>query len=144
MKIPTKSCIWFLALFMPLMGCNHDPTIWKLDLLSPDGAWQATARTDQYGGFGTAYVGTVVTLRKLDGTVNKGKPFDILEYPGGGPIQEPYALSNSNAGGGVNLRMKWLTANRLAIDYSGTIEPTLQVVKFGGVDITLRQVSAEP
>ena len=143
MSIRPKACLWSLALFMPMMACNC-PTVWKLDLPSPDGAWLATAQTEQCGGFGSAYVGTFVTLRKLDGTVNKGKPFAILDYPGGGPIQKSYVLSDSNAGGGVNLRMKWLTAQHLEVDYSGTIEPNLQVVKFGGVDITLRQTSAEP
>jgi hypothetical protein len=72
---------------------RHDPVVWKTELRSPDGAWLATAHTDQYGGFGSAWVETVVTLNKLDGTINQGKPFDILEYPDGGPIHQSYTLS---------------------------------------------------
>jgi hypothetical protein len=128
--------------FMLLTGCrNHpyDPVIWRTDLRSPDGAWLATAHTDQYGGFGSAYIDTVVTLKRLDGTINRGKPFDILEYPEGGPVRKAYTLSQENAGGGVNLEMRWLTLNHLEIDYSGYLNPDLQVVRFGGVEITLHQ-----
>ena len=106
---------------------------------SPDGAWLATERTDQYGGFGSAYIDTIVTLKRLDGTINRGKPFDILEYPEGGPMPKPYALSQENAGGGVDLEMRWLSSNHLEIDYSGHFNPDLQVVRFGGVEITLHQ-----
>jgi hypothetical protein len=108
-------------------------------LRSPDGAWIAIAHTDQYGGFGSAYVDTVVSLKRVDGTWNRGKSFNILTYPNGGPIRKTYVLSDDNAGGGVNLKMKWLNANNLEIDYSGTINPGLQVARFGGVNITLRQ-----
>jgi hypothetical protein len=113
--------------------------VWKTELSSPDGKWVATARTDQYGGFGTAYVDTVVALKRLDGTVNRGRPFDVLEYPDGGPINKPYVLSGENAGGGVSLQMKWLTSTNLEIDYSGNISPDLQVVRFGGVNITFHR-----
>jgi hypothetical protein len=140
-RIRAKIVLALLGLSMSLVGCRYDPTVWKLDLRSPDGAWLSSARTDQYGGFGTASIETVVTLKKLDGTVNKGKPFDILAYPENGPIPKPYVLSDSNAGGGVNLKMNWLTPRNLEIDYSGNIEPDLQVVKFGGIDISFRQLS---
>jgi hypothetical protein len=122
--------------FMMLSGCFRDPVVWRTELRSPDGAWLAMARTEQYGGFGSAYIDTVVSLKKLDCTVNRGKPFDILVYPDGGPIRKVYVLSQENAGGGVNLEMRWLTANHLEIDYTGNIDPGLQVVRFGGVDIT--------
>jgi hypothetical protein len=122
-----------------LSGCRYDPTVWRTELRSPDGAWIAIAHTDQYGGFGSAYVDAVVSLKRLDGTWNRGKPFDILVYPDGGPIRKTYVLSDANAGGGVNLKMIWLNANNLEIDYSGTINPGLQVARFGGVNITLRQ-----
>ena len=127
------------AAFVLLSGCRSDPTVWMTELLSPDKAWLAIARTDQNGGFGSAYVDTVVSLKKLDGSVNRGKPFDVLVYPDGGPIHKSYVLSDENAGGGVNLKMKWISSSNLEIDYSGTIDPDLQVVRFGGVNITLHQ-----
>jgi hypothetical protein len=125
-------------------GCRYDPVVWRTELRSPDRAWLATAHTDQYGGFGSAWVETVVTLTKLNGTVNRGKPFDVLEYPDGGPIHKSYTLSQENAGGGVNLEMRWLSSNHLEIDYSGKIDPDLQVVRFGGVDINLHHRSGGP
>ncbi len=129
-----------LAMFALWRGCRYDPVVWRTELRSPDGAWLATAYTDQEGGFGSASVETVVTLRRLNGTVINGdKPFDILEYPDGGPIHKAYTLSQENAGGGVNLEMRWLSADHLEIDYSGKIDPDLQVARFGGVDITLHQ-----
>jgi len=63
----------FLAI---LAGCHSSPTVWKQDVRSPDGAWIATARTDQWGGFGSAWVETTGSIRKLNKTVNNGKPFD--------------------------------------------------------------------
>jgi hypothetical protein len=137
--LPAASAAFALAI-----GCLscHDPVVWKIELRSPDGAWLATAHTDQYGGFGSAWVETVVTLSKLDGTVNRGKPFDILEYPDGGPIHQSYTLSPENAGGGVNLEMRWTTANHLEISYSGSLDTDLEVVRFGGVDISLLQREA--
>ncbi len=127
------------AAFALLNGCRSNLTVWRTELLSPDKAWLAVAHTDQNGGFGSAYVDTVVSLKKLDGSVNRGKPFDVLEYPDGGPIRKSYVLSDENAGGGVNLQMKWLSASHLEINYSGNIDPDLQVVRFAGVDITLHQ-----
>jgi hypothetical protein len=97
------------------------------------------ARTDQYGGFGSAYIDKVVSLKSLNATVNQGKPFDVLEYPENGPMRKPYTLSQGNAGGGVNLEMRWLSSNHLEINYSGYLKPDLQVVQFGGVEMTLHQ-----
>jgi hypothetical protein len=125
------------AAFVVTSGCHHDPTVWRTSLRSPDGVWLATARTDQDGGFGSAWIETVVTVQKLDGTVNHGKPFDVLSYPEGGPIRKAYVLSDENAGGGVNLKMKWLTSKHLEIDYTGNIDPDLQVARFSDIDITL-------
>jgi hypothetical protein len=133
-----------LMVYALVIGCRHDPTVWRTSLRSPDGAWLATARTDQNGGFGSAWIETVVTLQKLDNTVNRGKPFDVLSYPEGGPIRKPYVLSDENAGGGVNLQMKWLTPEHLEIDYTGNIDPDLQVVRFSDIDITLYRQVAKP
>ena len=85
----------FAAVAM-LLGC-HDPTVWKKDIPSPNRAWVATAQTRQWGGFGSAWVKTSVSIRKLDGTVNSGKPFDVLSYPGGGSGGPAYVLSDANA-----------------------------------------------
>jgi hypothetical protein len=119
-----------------LTGCRYDPAVWRYELTSPDGAWVATARTDQWGGFGTAWVETTVSLRRVNGTLNRGKPFDIFSYPNGGRIPKTYVLSNENAD--ENLYMAWLAPTHLQIDRLGDIDPYLEVIRFSTVDVSFR------
>jgi hypothetical protein len=128
--------IAILPCFAMLMGCEKDPTVWKKDIPSPNGAWVATARTEQWGGFGSARVQTTVSIRKLDGTVNHGKPFDVLSYPGGGNIANTYVLSNANAD--TNLRVAWLTPTRHHITHLNPIKPDLEVIRLSDVDISFQ------
>ena len=124
-----------------LLGCRYDPTVWKQEVRAPDGAWIAQARTDQWGGFGSAYVATTVSLVRVDGTYNKGKAFDIFSYPGGGPIAKTYVLSDDNADG--DLHLKWLTPTHLEVTHLSRLEePTLEVIRFGNVDVTFRLSSS--
>jgi hypothetical protein len=125
-----------------LAGCHYDPTVWKKDFRSPDGAWIAKARTDQWGGFGSAYVATTVSLVRVDQTYNKGEPFDILGYPGGGQIPKTYVLSEDNAD--RDLQLQWLTPTHLVITHLSSVEPTLEVIRFGNVDVTFSLGSSQP
>lgn len=135
MKTVRTASIWLLLslLSLSLVGCRgmpkvaDDPTVWKMEARSTDGAWLAAARTDQNGGFGSAYVDTVVTLTKLDGTINWGKPFELLAYANGGPIRKPYVLSEENAGGGVNLQLRWIETRHLVIDYREPLSLTCRL-----------------
>jgi hypothetical protein len=136
----TASLIAF-TIAWSLVGCRYDPIVWKKDLRAPDGAWIARARTDQWGGFGSAYVATTVSLVRVDGTYNKGEAFDILSYPGGGPIPKTYVLSDDNAD--RNLQLKWVSPTQLEITHLAPIEPTLEVVRFGNVDVTFRLNSSQ-
>jgi hypothetical protein len=124
-----------------LSGCHSDPTVWKKDVLAPGGAWVATARTRQWGGFGSAWVETTVSARKLDGTVNYGKPFDILSYPGG-VISKAYVLSNENAD--TDLQLTWSAPTHLQIYHRSDVFPDLEVVRFADLDISFRQGSSQP
>ncbi len=121
---------------LSLSGCGYfyDPTVWVEDLRSPDGAWTATATTRQWGGFGSAWVETTVSIRKIDKTVNKGKPFDVFSYPGGGRIPKTYVLSAENAD--ADLQVSWLTPNHLQIGHKSPVEPDLAVIRFANVDVT--------
>ena len=123
-----------LGLLLVLAGCHSSPTVWKQEVRSPDGAWVATARTDQSGGFGSAWVETIVSIRKVDRTVNDGKPFDIFSYPGGGPIQKSYVLSNENAD--KELQIVWLTPRHIQITHLRLVTPDLAVVRFADIDIS--------
>jgi hypothetical protein len=119
-----------------LLGCS-DPTVWKRDVLAPGGAWVATERTRQWGGFGSAWVETTVSVKRLDGTVNDGKPFDVLSYPGGGTISKAYVLSDQNAD--TDLQLTWSTPTHLQIYHRSNVDPDLEVVRFANIDITFQQ-----
>jgi hypothetical protein len=123
-----------LASLALLAGCYHNPTVWKQDVRSPDGAWIATARTDQSGGFGSAWIETTVSIRKVNRTVNHGKPFDVFSYPGGGSIPKSYVLSNENAD--PDLQIAWLTPSHLQITRLSPVKPDLEVVRFAAIDIS--------
>src|ERR1700679_2799028 len=119
-----------------ILGCRYDPTVWKKDFRSPDGAWVATARTEQWGGFGSAWVETTVSIRKVNGTVNHGKPFDVFSYPGGGEIPKTYVRSDDNSD--PNLQMVWLTPTHLQITHKSPVDPDLEVIRFSNIDISFQ------
>ncbi|HEV2645725.1 MAG TPA: hypothetical protein VGU46_05100 [Acidobacteriaceae bacterium] len=124
-------------MMLTIVGCHYDPTVWKESIHSPDGAWIAEARTDQWGGFGSAYVATTVSLTRVDRTYNKGKAFDILIYPGGGQIPKTYVLSDDNADQDLNLN--WLSPTHLEITHASPMEaPNLEVIRFGNVDVSYK------
>ncbi len=91
-------------------------------------------RTDQWGGFGTDWVETTVSIQRLNGTVNHGKPFDIFSYPGGGDIPKTYTLSEQNAD--RDLQVRWASPKHLEITHKSPVDPDLEVIRFSDVDIT--------
>ena len=117
-------------------GCRHDPTVWRKEFRSPDGAWIATARTEQQGGFGSAWVETIVSIRKADGTVNRGKSFDVFSFPGGGRIPKTYVLSDENLD--PDLRVRWVSPTQLQISHLSAVDPGLKVVRFADVDVSFQ------
>jgi uncharacterized lipoprotein YajG len=62
----TKMPLLIVATFL-ITGCKDQSTIANTTKLSPDGAMVATARTEGYGGPGTAAVITTVTLGGQNG-----------------------------------------------------------------------------
>ena len=96
----------------------------------------ATAQTKQWGGFGTGWVETSVSIRKIDGTVNDGKPFDVFSYPGGGGIPKTYVLSDENLD--PDLQMVWLGPKHLQLAHRSAIDPDLEVIRFSDVDISFQ------
>jgi hypothetical protein len=133
-----------MLLCLSVNGCHRDvPTIWHSELKSPDGAWVAIAHTEQDGGFGSAYIGTSVDLERTNGTVNRGKPFNVLNFDCLGPAPHAYVLDNANAGGTIDLHMRWLTPSNLEVTYNGKATVNLQVARFAGVNVSLRDWSQE-
>jgi len=124
-----------LALSLALLGsfllanCDDSVTTWSAEAKSPDGQWVATARTQSWGGPGTAYDATTVYLAQ--------------------PARSPTAvLGFSHQFQTMTLVMTWLTPRHLDVAYGpsekagDSVELDLQTVRFGDVDITLRKISA--
>jgi hypothetical protein len=84
-----------------------------------------------------------LSTSSIDGSVNSGKPKEILDFDCPGPAARAYELDPANAGGTIHLTMKWLSPSHLDVSYDGTATVDFQVVKFAGVDISLRDASKE-
>jgi hypothetical protein len=115
-----------------LSGCRRVgvQTIWSAEARSPDEHWLASARTEQRGGFGTAGVETDVYLKWINGSK---PPEAVLVF-----FHDPTSQSDT-----INLSMKWLTPSHLDVSYNGHPRVDFQVVKYGDVDISLRDLSSE-
>ena len=113
-------------------GCRNVATTWSAEARSPDGLWLATARSQQVGGPGTAYDGTSVYLKWIKGSQ---PPTQVLGF------SHQYAT--------MNLKMEWLTPAHLEVTYGASARPgdhvslDFQVVKCGGIDISVRDLSSE-
>lgn len=129
-----------LGAFVSSFGCAP-PTVWKAEVRSPDGHYVATARTIQNGGFGSAYISTVVTLSPTD---RSSLPMEILEFSCNGPVPRAYTLdNNANAGGTIDLTMKWVTPTHLEVTYEGrrrTLD--FQAIRYQKIEISLTDVAS--
>lgn len=121
-----------LALFgLCVLGvsCQDVATTWSAEARSPDGQWLATARTQQWGGPGTAYDATTVYLKK----VNTGEaPTRVLVF------SHQYST--------MNLKMEWRAPTHLEVKYGASARPgdhvslQFQVVKMSGIDISVQEL----
>jgi hypothetical protein len=112
-----------------LFGCQDVGTTWSAQARSPDGQWVAIARSQQWGGPGTAADGTTVYLKRL--RVSQA-PIEILEF--------------SQQSARISLKMEWLTPTHLEVTYGpespgDDINLDFQVVKIAGIDISVRSLS---
>lgn len=113
--------ICFLAL-----GCEGTQTIWSAEIRSPDGHWLAIARTIQHFGPGAAGIETVVYLKW-----DSQHPRKVLLL----------FHDERNKSRLINLTMKWASSSHLEVSYTGRATVDIQTVKFGGVDISVRDLS---
>jgi hypothetical protein len=113
-------------------GCQDVGTTWSEEARSPDGNWLATARSQQWGGPGTAYDTTTVYLKWVKGSQ---APKEVLEF------SHQYAT--------MSLKMEWVTPTHLEVTYGPSAKPAdhvsldFQVVKISGIDISVRDLSKE-
>jgi hypothetical protein len=90
----------------------------------------ATAKTFNNAGPGTNFVQTTVYL---NWTANQNSPTMIL------------AFSDGPAGpDGMKVWMNWRTATHLELAYKGKRELDFEAIKFGPVDISVRDLFSEP
>ncbi len=147
MKPPSK--LWILALALAsscaLYGCKSTsrdvPTIWRQEFPSPDGAWVAVAHTEQDGGFGSAMIMTDVDLIRVDKTINRGRPRNILEFDCLGPAAHAYVLDAANAGGTIGLNLVWLSPHQLEATWQGQANLLFQVAQINDVIVSVRDLS---
>jgi hypothetical protein len=114
-------------------------TIWTAEARSPDGLWLASARTEQHGGPGSAGILTSVYLKR---TNVSQPPMEVLGFSCSGPAPRPYRMDNANAGGTINLTMKWVTSSHLDVTYDGHPDLYFQVAKIAGIEISARDLSS--
>lgn len=131
----------FIVVALCFLGVSCSvPTVWEEKVPSPSGSWIAIARTAQNGGFGNSWIITSVLLEQAKIAETRTT---VLSFSCRGPVPRPYTLDNkANAGGTINLTMKWLTPTHLEVSYdgsNGTLE--FQAVKYQGIDISLRNLS---
>jgi len=115
---------FILAVCAFVSGCNDSAIIWSGESPSPDKHFVASARTEQYGGLGTAGVYTTVYLKQIGQS-----PVEIL------------TLSNKSAYplGITAVNMTWVTPSHLSITYKGHATIDFQAVKCAGVEISVEE-----
>jgi hypothetical protein len=128
-------------------GCHDVVTTWSARVQSPDGGWVAIARTQQFGGPGTAGDLTTVYLQRHLEPPGSHRP-------GASEAQEPMQiLVFSHQWRTMRLNMKWLSPRHLEVVYGPSSRPwdhvdvDFQVVKIAGIDVSLQKLnssSAEP
>ncbi len=120
-----------LLVFATLVcSCGDTSTVWTAESRSPDGKTLVRARTVQPSGIGTGDFGT---FADLNWTVGSQPPVVILAFAEG-----------PNEPGGMNVGMNWLTPTHLELTYKGARTIDFQAIKWHGVDISVRDLSAGP
>ena len=140
MRAPRTLAMMAVIVCSLLSGCSP-PTIWRTELKSPDGAWLAIAHTEQNGGFGSASINTIVALKRIDGTINSGKPQNVIDFDCPGPAAHAYVMDQANAGGTIHLVITWLTPSHLQITYDGKANLIFQVARLANLDISVQDTS---
>lgn len=114
-------------------GCSSGPTTtWATEARSPSKRWLATARSEQWGGMGTAYDATTVSV---SGNGSQ-PPQDVLTF------SHEYAT--------MRLTMKWIDDSHLLVQYAESGKPgdqvtlDFQVVRYAGITISAQRIGKVP
>ena len=113
-------------------SCNEGRTTWSAQARSPGGHWVATARSQQWGGPGTARDATTVYLQWING-----------------PLPPERVLGFSHEYATMNLKMRWQTPTHLDVTYGPStragdhVSVSFQAIKYGDVEISLQPALSE-
>jgi hypothetical protein len=110
-----------------VFGCRDVETIWSTESPSPDGQWAALARTDQYGGPGTAGLQSFVYLKSTKG------PKDHMLI----------LMLSSQEATSIKLELNWLTPSHLEIVYREPASIDFEAIRCGGIIISVRDLPTE-
>ena len=115
-----------------ITGCQDSATTWSAEAKSPDGQWIATARSQQWGGPGTAYDATTVYLQRIERSQH---PTEVLLFSHQFPT--------------INLKMEWVTPTHLEVAYgpraagsNDHVSLDFQIARMNGIDISVRELPA--
>ena len=122
-----KLVLLSLALCILSLGCQDVGTIWSAEAPSPDGNWIAIATTRQHGGPGTAGVETRVELKRTKGST--------------GQLVLGFFHNPNNTNPRIDLTMRWVSPSHLEVGWGGDASLTFQVVKYQGIEISVRDLS---
>jgi len=102
--------------------CEDVRTTWSAELPSPDGYWRATARSQSWGGPGTAAVATTVFLKQ-----GSQSPVEVLDF--------------SHQDSTMILNMRWLTPRHLDVTYAplpgDSVTLDFEVVRVAGIEVSV-------
>jgi hypothetical protein len=115
-----------ILLIVAASSCGRGgETIWSFEARSPDGAWIATARANQYSGPGNAAILTGVYLQRATRSTG-AEP--VLTFFNDLPPTK----------GGIEVRLNWLSPSRLQITLSRKAAVEFQAVRYAGIDISVK------
>jgi len=128
----TRRAFWLLLLEVCLLsvGCQDVAITWSAEARSPDGQWLASARSQQWGGPGTAYDATTVFLKPIDDS----QP-------------ETQVLAFSHQYSTMKLKMVWLNPKHLDVTYGPSDRPgdhvklDFRVAQHSGIEISVQDFS---
>lgn len=128
------TCGAFLLLLLEVCllsaGCQDVAITWSAEARSPDGQWLASARSQQWGGPGTAYDATTVYLKPIDDSQ---------------PATQVLTFSHQYAT--MKLKMVWLNPKHLDVTYGPSDRPgdnvklDFRVAQHSGIEISVRDLS---
>jgi hypothetical protein len=122
--------IVLLGICLGMCGCRNSEIVWSAESKSPDGKMVAKGEAFANGGFGAS--GIPATFIYLNWATGSQKAKEIMEF-----------ANESDGADAEAVEIKWLSSKQLEGAYhKDKQEIQFQAVRFGDVNITIRDVSS--